>query len=337
MIPIGLLLILGLLFFCWRRRKRRRDAGGGYNGQTISGPRPLRLAANYGASTAGAGVAGVGAGAAAAGRSGRGGGGGRGRNASNESFGTTPSAIGVAVSEPRSKWGRRSLVEAIAGGVMMSSSGSGNPNTPSPSTPRGGMHSRQESLASSIDRGTGGYNSKGGYRPGMPRPFSPVTAQDPFQEAPSIIAVPPPTRRPASLSSGSDQSLYDQSHESNESLTARLARPITSGYPLSTPGVESRTSTEGEQGYWTADAGINSSREAGVGGYFGRGAGRREDEEEEELSPDDQPPVEPVNFGSGSSNSSGGSTPVVGTNTTPRLGSGHGSRGYRRGDSSWWN
>lgn len=335
-IPIGLLLILGLLFFCWRRRKRRRDAGGGYNGQTISGPRPLRLAANYGASTAGAGVAGVGAGAAAAGRSGRGGGG-RGRNASNESFGTTPSAIGVAVSEPRSKWGRRSLVEAIAGGVMMGSSGSGNPNTPSPSTPRGGMHSRQESLASSIDRGTGGYNSKGGYRPGMPRPFSPVTAQDPFQEAPSIIAVPPPTRRPASLSSGSDQSLYDQSHESNESLTARLARPITSGYPLSTPGVESRTSTEGEQGYWTADAGINSSREAGVGGYFGRGAGRREDEEEEELSPDDQPPVEPVNFGSGSSNSSGGSTPVVGTNTTPRLGSGHGSRGYRRGDSSWWN
>jgi hypothetical protein len=261
-----------------------------------------------------------------------------GRNGSNETLGTTPSAIGVAVSEPRSKWGRRSLVEALAGGVIGSSGGS----SPSPSRGGGALHSRQESITSSLDRGTGGYNSKGGYRPGMPRPFSPVQAQDPFTDLmPTIVPVPPASQRPSSLSSNSDESLYNRSHETSESATARLARPITAGYPLyessTTPGVESRTSTEGEQGYWTADAGINSSREGGVGNAYRFGGSGGEDDEEE-LSPGEMGVAEaPVNFGSSSSGSSGGSTPVVGSGTgTPRLGSGHGSRGYRRGDSNWW-
>lgn len=282
-------------------------------------------------------MAGVGAGAMATAAA-RGG-----RNGSNETLETTPSAIGVAVSEPRTKWGRRSLVEALAGGVI----GSGSSSTPSPAPSRGGgaMHSRQESLTSSLDRGTGGYNSKGGYRPGMPRPFSPVQASDSF---PSIIPVPPASQRPSSLSSNSDDSLYNRSHETSESTTARLAQPIPAGYSVyessTTPGVESRASTEGEQGYWTADAGVNSSREAGVDDAyrFGGGLGREgEEEEEEELSPGEMGVAEaPVNFGSSSSNStsSGGSTPIVGGSGTgtPRLGSGHGSRGYRRGDSSWW-
>ncbi|GAA5922683.1 uncharacterized protein JCM15063_003390 [Sporobolomyces koalae] len=319
-IPVGLLLLFLLVLFCRRRRKRRNEAA---NLGPISGPRPLRLAGNYGTAAGASG----GAAALAAGGGGRGAGG-QDRNASNESFGTTPSAsgIGVAVSEPRSKWGRRSLVEAIAGGVV------GSGSSPSP-TRAGGIHSRQESITSSLDRGTGGYNSKGGYRPGMPRPFSPVNTLDSF---PTIIPVPPSNQRPASLStnSGSDQSLYNRSQHSGESATARLARPITTGYPFvasaHTPGVESRTSTEGEQGYWTADAGFNSSREGGVG----EGYRYEEGEDDEEALGHDEVPTEPVNFGSGSSNSSGEATPAAGG--TPRLGSGHGSRGYRRGDSSWW-
>ncbi|GAA5965488.1 hypothetical protein JCM3765_003302 [Sporobolomyces pararoseus] len=341
-IPIGLLLLFLLGLFCWKKRKRRDRANSGREGLgPISGPRPLKLAAggNYGTTggARGAGIAGVGAGAMATAAA-RGGG----RNGSNETLETTPSAIGVAVSEPRTKWGRRSLVEALAGGVL----GSNSSSTPSPVPSRGGgaMHSRQESLTSSLDRGTGGYNSKGGYRPGMPRPFSPVQTSDSF---PSIIPVPPANQRPSSLSSNSDDSLYNRSHETSESATARLAQPIPAGYSVyessTTPGVESQAS---EQGYWTADAGANSSREAGVddayrfGGRLGRGD---DDDEEEELSPGEMGVAEaPVNFGSSSSNSSssgGGSTPVVGGSGsgTPRLGSGHGSRGYRRGDSSWWN
>lgn len=352
MVPIGLLLLFLLGFFLWKKRKRRNEARAGRGGiGPISGPRPLRLAAggNYGTTGAGAGMAGVGAGAMATAAA-RGGG----RNGSNETLGTTPSAIGVAVSEPRSRWGRRSLVEALAGGVMGSGSASrsgGSASSPSPAASRAGgaLHSRQESVTSSLDRGTGGYNSKGGYRPGMPRPFSPVQAQDAasFHDTmPTIVPVPPASQRPSSLSSNSDESLYNRSHaDSHESATARFARPITAGYPLyetaTTPGVESRTSTEGEQGYWTADAGINSSREAGVGDSDAqyRFASGGEDDEEE-LSPGELGVAEaPVNFGSSSSNSSGGSTPVVGGRSgsgTPRLGSGHGSRGYRRGDSSWW-
>ncbi|GAA6018257.1 hypothetical protein JCM11491_005125 [Sporobolomyces phaffii] len=331
-IPIGLLLLFLVGFFCWKKRKRRNAAGGRGGLGPISGPRPLRLAGGtYGAAGA---AAGLGAGSAAMAAAGRGG------NGSNETLGTTPSAIGVAVSEPRSKWGRRSLLEALAGGVAGSSSSASN-SSPVPSRGGGALHSRQESITSSLDRGTGGYNSKGGYRPGMPRPFSPVQAQDPFTELmPTIVPVPPASQRPSSLSSASDQSLYNRSHGSNESATARLARPITSGYPLfetaTTPGVESRTSTEGEQGYWTADAGINSSREAGVDDPYRYGGAGIGEDEEEELSPEER--VARVNFGSGSSNSSGGSTPVVGGSGggTPRLGSGHGSRGYRRGDSNWW-
>ncbi|GAA5870482.1 hypothetical protein JCM16303_002021 [Sporobolomyces ruberrimus] len=328
-IPIGLLLLFLLGFFCWKKRKRRNDGGARGSLGPISGPRPLRLAAGgYGAAGAGAG-AGAAAGAAAN----------RGRTGSHGTMETTPSAIGVAMSEPRSKWGRRSLVEVLAGGVMGGSSGSSN--SPTPTRGGGALHSRQESITSSLDRGTGGYSSKGGYRPGMPRPFSPVQAQDPFTELmPTIVPVPPASQRPSSLSSNSDQSVYERSQVSGEGATARLARPITAGYPLygsaSTPGVESRASTEGEQGYWTADTGINSSREGAVHDPYAFGGAGIGESEEEELSPEELAAEAPVNFGSSSSNSSGGSTPVVGGTGTPRLGSGHGSRGYRRGDSNWW-
>ncbi|GAA5907986.1 uncharacterized protein JCM6883_004080 [Sporobolomyces salmoneus] len=337
-IPIGLLLLFLLGFCCWKKRKRRTAGGGGGLGP-ISAPRPLRLAAggNYGTGGTRGEMTGIGAGGIVAAGA-RGGGG---RNGSNETLGTTPSAIGVAVSEPRSKWGRKSLIETLAGGVL-GSAASGNGSSPTPSRGGGALHSRQESVTSSLDRGTGGYNSKGGYRPGMPRPFSPVQAQDPFNDmVPTIVPVPSATRRPSSLSSGSDPSLYNRgsSNESNENATARLARPITTGYPLyeesTTPGVESRTSTEGEQGFWTAaESGVNSSREAGIEDAYGF------EGEEEELRGEAMPVSQaaPVNFGSSSSDSSGGSTPVIGGSGsgTPRLGSGHGSRGYRRGDSNWW-
>lgn len=105
---------------------------------------------------------------------------------SQESFATSPSAIGVAVGdggygsdEPRTNWGRRSLHDVIAGGAAASqlADSQNAPQRPRPdtfnSTSSSFVAGRQPSLASmreSIDAGVGGYNSLSGYRPGQMRP-----------------------------------------------------------------------------------------------------------------------------------------------------------------------
>ncbi|GAA5969657.1 hypothetical protein JCM21900_000796 [Sporobolomyces salmonicolor] len=340
-VPIGVLLLLLLGFCCYRRRKHRKDPYGRATPTslgTISGPRPLRLNANYGTATRGP-DAGAGAGAPATGRGGR--------NASNDSFRTSPSAIGVAYSEPRTKWGRKSLVDVLAVGVRNAShspkgTGPGGRNTPrerlvSAASSFGG---RQPSITSvpSVDRGVGGYNSRGGYQPGMPRPVMSTIPPhfDQFGPPPTIVPVPasawPPHGRSPSLGS---MSAYDgeSTTDSRESWTQRLAPPVSAGYPLAgAPGAQgsrvTQATTDGEEGFWTADGGVSSGQE-----------------EEEELRLGERTEAA-VNFGSGSSGtgsmspaSNSNSTPrMEGSRTsTPRLGAGHGSGGFRRGDGSWWN
>ncbi|KPV78373.1 uncharacterized protein RHOBADRAFT_50846 [Rhodotorula graminis WP1] len=236
-IPLGLLL-LGLLAFCLlRRRRRRRNAAGPLGGRStpgglgpISNPQPMQAAPQqYGAmarfapgagSGSGMGGVGVGAGVGAAAAAGAGGaaavGAARGNNDSQESVGTTPSAIGVAFSEPRTKWGRRSLVDVLAGGVRSANSGSNSPSgsgagtgfgTPerqfrgvSGTSSFGGRQPSITSLASgsipSEYRGVGGYNSFG-YQPGQMRPvMTPLGGHyDPFAPSPSIVPVPASAQR----------------------------------------------------------------------------------------------------------------------------------------------
>jgi len=150
----------------------------------------------------------------------------RGNNDSQESVGTTPSAIGVAFSEPRTKWGRRSLVDVLAGGVRSANSGSNSPSgsgagalgTPerqfrgiSGTSSFGGRQPSITSLASgsipSEYRGVGGYNSFG-YQPGQMRPVMTSLGEhyDPFAPTPSIVPVPASAQRhpyPVSSEEGS--------------------------------------------------------------------------------------------------------------------------------------
>ncbi|CEQ38854.1 SPOSA6832_00326, partial [Sporobolomyces salmonicolor] len=340
-VPIGVLLLLLLGFCCYRRRKHRKDPYGRATPTslgTISGPRPLRLNANYGTATRGP-DAGAAAGAPATGRGGR--------NASNDSFRTSPSAIGVAYSEPRTKWGRKSLVDVLAVGVRNAShspkgTGQGGRNTPrerlvSAASSFGG---RQPSITSvpSVDRGVGGYNSRGGYQPGMPRPVMSTIPQyfDQFGPPPTIVPVPASARHPQGRSpSLGSMSAYDgeSTTDSRESWTQRLAPPVSAGYPLAgAPGAQdsrvTQATTDGEEGFWTADGGVSSGQE-----------------EEEELRLGERTEAA-VNFGSGSSGT-GSTSPASHSNSTPRmegsrtstprLGAGHGSGGFRRGDGSWWN
>ncbi|BGO99286.1 hypothetical protein RTBOTA2_000358 [Rhodotorula toruloides] len=382
-VPLGLLLLALLLFCCLKRRRRKSAAGYIASGRStpgglgpISHPQPLQSAAGgamreYGAMGAGAGLAGLGA-AAAAGAGGRPGE----PSSSQESLRPTPSAIGVAFSEPRTKWGRRSLVDVLAGGVRGANSGSYTPEGSagdgsgghqrglSTSSSFGG---RQPSIRSSASipselRGVGGYNIYG-YQPGQPRPVismtSPLSSHyDPFGPG-AIVPVPESARsmHPVSSEEGSISGYSEGPGGSGsgggrsgsaESFTAVLAPPLAAGYAHSRQAQQSRTTqqtSEGEQGYWTADPGHSSvdSHTQEAGDY---------EEAEEELSGlSGSPQEEAVNFGSGSSSSGSGagsrmsedpnSTPRLGGSrtSTPRLGMGHGSIGSRRNDGtgSWWN
>ncbi|BGP36637.1 hypothetical protein JCM10449v2_000538 [Rhodotorula kratochvilovae] len=408
-IPLGLLLLALLAFCCLRRRRQRRGAAGLASGRStpaigpISNPQPMQAAprqygamARYGpgvGAVAGAGV-GAAAGAAAVGAS-------RG-NSSQESVGTTPSAIGVAFSEPRTKWGRRSLVDVLAGGVRSANSGSNTPtgsaggsqdlHAPrgvSASSSFGGRQASITSLASgsvpSEYRGVGGYNSFG-YQPGQMRPvMTPIGGHyDPFGPSSSIVAVPASARRhhPISSEEGSisgygsgDEDVprpytagaapSGLSHSgsgsaSGESITARLAPPLAAGYAHSPQALQSRTTqattSAGEDGYYTADAGPSS--------FDDHEAETLSEEGLREFGVGGSPEAASVNFGSGSSGSGSGSgsagqlslsgsgpsfqrasedpnaTPRLNSApSTPRLGSGHGSLGNRRNDGtgSWWN
>ncbi|GAA5857073.1 hypothetical protein JCM8547_007944 [Rhodosporidiobolus lusitaniae] len=360
-IPVVCILLLLLALFCLRRKRRRNAA----TGLAISHPQPMRAnprvydATGTGAALAGAGAAGAAGGAGAAGA-----------GNSQESFGTTPSAIGVAFSEPRTRWGRRSLVDVLAGAVRATSPT--NDSSPRPSA--GGSHDRhlaqsqmshhgrQPSIMSAPSisseyRGVGGYNSWTGYQPGMPRPvMTPISQHyDPYGPA-SIVAVPASAQRQHQHSSSEgSQSGYGASGSArsrstvsggsiSESITARLAPPLAAGYAHAAAAQQSRTTQTDEGGYWTADPGVSSQDDGSA---------------QEALSDDfhgGSPEEEAVNFGSssgsGSGSRSGGSrsgsdnnmTPRVGSAhsmaSTPRLGAGHGSgSGVRRhdGTGSWWN
>ncbi|KAI5475350.1 hypothetical protein MNV49_001581 [Pseudohyphozyma bogoriensis] len=93
----------------------------------------------------------------------------RGPNGSSQSsFETTESAIGVAYGgEPRTRWGRRSLLDVMAGAAAVL--GTGNRAARESSSSFGGG---RESLASaaSMTSGHDGRGSVSGYQPGMPRP-----------------------------------------------------------------------------------------------------------------------------------------------------------------------
>lgn len=301
---------------------------------------------------------------------------------SQESLGPTPSAIGVAYSEPRTKWGRRSLVDVLAGGVRGANSGSDTPDGSGNGSNGvgGGGHQRGLSTSSSFGgrqpsirssasipselRGVGGYNIYG-YQPGQPRPVMSMTSPlsshyDPFGPG-AIVPVPESARNmhPVSSEEGSISGYSEGPggsgsggrgrSGSGESLTAVLAPPLAAGYAHSRQAQQSRTTqqtSEGEQGYWTADAGQSSAdTHTQETGYY--------EEAEEEPSGDlsGSPQEEAVNFGSGSSSGGSGAgtraseertaTPMMdGSRTsTPRLGMGHGSIGSRRNDGtgSWWN
>ncbi|BGP52849.1 hypothetical protein JCM8202v2_000406 [Rhodotorula sphaerocarpa] len=350
-VVIAAAIIAGLCL--WRRRKRRNGAvplsgratPGGRG--PISHPRPLMA-------TAGQGTSGVGQ---AHGGS------------SQDSLGTTPSAIGVAFSEPRTPWGRRSLVDVLAGGVRGASS---SPSKSSPGHERvlstsSSFAGRQPSLKNSSSipselRGVGGYNVFA-YQPGQPRPVvtSPGGHYEPYGPA-SIVPVPESAQRHSSeegsisgySGEGEGGGTGASATGSAESYTARLAPPIADvGYAHLAQAQRSRLTqrtSEGEQGYCTADVGLSSTN----GGHAG--------EEAEHLSEsahgNSSPIEEAVNFGtspSGSGSGSSGTGRLAGTRpyhssedslhgggsrtSTPRLGAGHGSVGNRRNDGSgsWWN
>lgn len=378
-VVIAAAIIAGLCL--WRRRKRRNGAvplsgratPGGRG--PISHPRPLMATAGQGASTTASGTASgspfddhevLVPGAAAAGTSGVGQAHG---GSSQDSLGTTPSAIGVAFSEPRTPWGRRSLVDVLAGGVRGASS---SPSKSSPGHERvlstsSSFAGRQPSLKNSSSipselRGVGGYNVFA-YQPGQPRPVvtSPGGHYEPYGPA-SIVPVPESAQRHSSeegsisgySGEGEGGGTGASATGSAESYTARLAPPIADvGYAHLAQAQRSRLTqrtSEGEQGYWTADVGLSSTN----GGHAG--------EEAEHLSEsahgNSSPIEEAVNFGtspSGSGSGSSGTGRLAGTRpyhssedslhgggsrtSTPRLGAGHGSVGNRRNDGSgsWWN
>ena len=369
-VPVVVIAALIILACCLWRRRKRKSSGAPTPGRTtpsglgpISNPRPLMataigpdgsLVSRPGTAFEGteellaAGAGGATGTAAAMGRA-RGG-------ESSDSVATTPSAIGVAFSEPRTPWGRRSLVDVFAGGVR---SATGSPAHSSPGHQRvlstsSSFAGRQPSLKSSSSvpselRGVGGYNIFG-YQPGQPRPVvAPVTGRFDQPSPASIVPVPESAQRHSSEEgsisgySGEDASVSG----SAGSYTARLAPPLgVIGYPHVPQAQQSRTTqrtSDGEQGYWTAEAGLSSTD----GGH---------DPEEAERLSDASPLEEAVNFGSSTSGGSGsgsigGRSGSISAHrsseegqrgsrtSTPRLGAGHGSIGNRRNDGSgsWWN
>lgn len=284
-------------------------------------------------------------------------------NPSAESFATTPSAIGVAFSEPRTKWGRRSLNDVVAAGAVGAGSaaatGKGRGQVISASSSFGGGRQPSITNMSEISDASGSRAySPNAYRPGMPRPLVAPPGQhyDPFQAPPSIVPVAArgSSTAWAAASSGSNSAYgSDGDAESllgSEDRNAPLAPPIasTSASPYSSPQAQQAqhsrvdTQTSGEDVFYTD---VASSVD-----------------DEEELTARQAP----VDFGSSGSSGSegvagaaaGGSLPAGGEGTprqrapstspslastpssrngTPRLGAGHGSMGgVRKGDGSWW-
>lgn len=309
---------------------------------------PMLLGSNYGT------AAGAGAGAAALTAHG-----GRrdGPGASAESFATTPSAIGVAFSEPRTKWGRRSLSDVVAAGAVGAGSaaaaGKGRGQVISASSSFGGGRQPSITNLSEVSDGTRPYSP---YRPGMPRPLmNPPGTQhyDPFAVPPSIVPVAArgsSTAWAAASSSGSDSAYgSDNGRDSDEPrqvggsgshLPPAVPHPVpySSDRPQHSRADTQATQTSGEDVFYTDQA---SSAE-------------EEELEEEELTAMQRP----VDFGSSGSSGSEGLPRAGGDGTprpgrasaspsssstpsdragTPRLGAGHGSMGgVRKGDGSWW-
>ncbi|KAM0793456.1 hypothetical protein ACM66B_000899 [Microbotryomycetes sp. NB124-2] len=252
-VPIGLILLAVLLWLCLKRRSKdddRRSVG------DISRPMP--------------------AGAAVSGRQAAG-------QHSNESFATSPSAIGVAVSDPqpRTKWGRRSFIEAFAAGRAARNKGTGaEPQAVSTSTVQGA--GRQPSVTNMSEIAAGGALASGAaasdrpyspttYRPGMQRPLmSPVSHHyDPFVQPPSIVPVP--NRRSSSLSGASvaSQSEYERSERGSMGNLA------------------------GGAGAGAAAATAAAAGAAGTAAALGGGTGG-DDNEVEEVRSDLPPPIPPI-------------------------------------------
>lgn len=278
-------------------------------------------------------------------------------NPSAESFATTPSAIGVAFSEPRTKWGRRSLSDVVAAGAVGAGSaaaaGKGRGQVISASSSFGG--GRQPSITNMSELGSdvssGRPYSPNAYRPGMPRPLmSPPGTQhyDPFSAPPSIVPVVArgSSTAWAAASSGTNsaygsdgdaESLLgsDDRHAANLTPPMAAAVPYTSLHAQQAQRSRVDTQTSGEDVFYT-DAASST--------------------DEEDLTAQ-----RPVDFGSSGSSGSEGVVSAaaaggVGTprqrapsatpssastsnsgNGTPRLGAGHGSMGgVRKGDGSWW-
>lgn len=372
-VPVVVILAAIIIGCClWRRRKRRRPSPVATPGRTtpsglgpISHPKPLMATTADGTVIQpGSGlddheVLAAGAGGAAAGA-------GIGRalgGSSQDSVATTPSAIGVAFSEPRTPWGRRSLVDVFAGGVR-SANESPQGSSSSPSHQRvlstsSSFAGRQHSLKSSGSvpselRGVGGYNIFG-YQPGQPRPVVGAVAGGYDLHGPASIVPVPESAQRHSSEEGSISGYSGEGETggtghsvsgSAESYTARLAPPLGDiGYVHNPPAHRSRTTqrtSDGEQGYWTAEAGLSSTD-------GGHGADEAE-HLSESAGHNSSPLEEAVNFGSSGSSgersnslhayrSSEDSLNGGSLTSTPRLGAGHGSVGNRRNDGSgsWWN
>lgn len=264
-------------------------------------------------------------------------------NSSQSSFATSPSAIGVAYSgDPRSRWGRRSLLDIVAGaaGITTPSRAARGRDRSTAGSSFGGDRERSIHGASisSIGQGVGGYNSQGGYQPGMPRPVAGgVYPYDQFQ---TIIPVAsPPSVRSASgetndsgwLSEDDEGSVYtrhasdspvpqgeyeDDVFGGHRASVAQRATPyLVDAHEATRSGVE--TAMSGDEVYYT-DAGSFVTHEEG-----GTPEEVRTPQEEEE---------EDAEFGSSTD-----STPVPWElsprTVTPTQPSGENPRGR---DRSWW-
>ncbi|SCZ90325.1 BZ3500_MvSof-1268-A1-R1_Chr1-3g01918 [Microbotryum saponariae] len=170
LVPLGLILLATALFLCTKRRNSKDQAGtagnesswggSGNDGAMIGAPPAAALMAAAAAGTSNS-------------RSGS-----SSNNPSQDSFGTSPSAIGVAYSgvEPRSKWGRRSLTDVIAGGVRAAGVGGS-------SRGRGQVTSTTSSFGGGRQPSMTGISDYAGtaidYQPGQMRPVA----------TPSILSV----------------------------------------------------------------------------------------------------------------------------------------------------
>lgn len=350
-IPVVLLLLALCCFFCQRRRREPKGGRTPSSFGAISHPMRSPFGSPY--ATYGAAGASAGVGAAALG--------GARPNPSAESFATTPSAIGVAFSEPRTKWGRRSLNDVVTAGAVgagsVAAAGKGRGQVISASSSFGG--GRQPSITNMSEvsdaSGSRAY-SPNAYRPGMPRPLVAPPGQhyDPFQAPPSIVPVAArgSSTAWAAASSGSN-SAYGSDGDADSLLGSNegpppLAPPIasSSASPYSSPQVQQAqrsrvdTQTSGEDVFYTdvassveeeeeltarhAPLDFGSSGSSGSEGVAGVATGASPGGE---GTPRQRAP---------STSPSQASTPSS-RNGTPRLGAGHGSMGgVRKGDGSWW-